>query len=105
LHDISIKVNARLFQLTSLLLEIGLNIHEDHALSTKDGYSLDVFVVDGWDNEETDRLRSVLLKEISNMDGYKGSFHYQEVAIKVLKSECLNEDVQRDFAEEIYIFR
>ncbi|KAK4709650.1 hypothetical protein R3W88_004163 [Solanum pinnatisectum] len=161
---------------------------------------LDVFVVDGWDNEETDQLKSVLLKEISNMEGkvidrlnatlkqpglnqdllfpkmkflqtginitanhvdtpsigseaweidnallnyeykiatgsigdlsikmstlnqeynivtdgirtiyricrYKGSFHNQEVAIKVLKSECLNEDVQRDFAQEIYIFR
>lgn len=44
-------MNARLFQLTSLLSEIGLNIQEAHAFSTKDGYSLDVFVVDGWENE------------------------------------------------------
>lgn len=36
---------------------------------------------------------------------YKGSFHNQEVAIKVLKSECLNEDMRRDFAQEIYILR
>ena len=36
------------FQLTSLLSEIGLNIQEAHAFSTTDGYSLDVFVVDGW---------------------------------------------------------
>ncbi|KAH0730022.1 hypothetical protein KY289_001210 [Solanum tuberosum] len=44
--------------------------HEEaHAFSTKAGYSLDVFVVDGWDNEETDQLRSVLLKEISCMEG------------------------------------
>lgn len=35
-------------QLTSLLAEIGLNIQEAHAFSTVDGYSLDVFVVDGW---------------------------------------------------------
>ncbi|PHU30186.1 hypothetical protein BC332_02279 [Capsicum chinense] len=152
-----------LFRLTSLLSEIGLNIQEAHAFSTKDGYSLDVFVVDGWENEETDQLRNALLKEISNMekqpvlnqdllfpqkefiqtginvtadhvdtpsngseaweidnaqlkyeykiatgstgDLFKGSFHNQEVAIKVLKAECLNEDVQRDFAQEIYILR
>lgn len=36
------------FQLTSLLSEIGLNIQETQAFSTVDGYSLDVFVVDGW---------------------------------------------------------
>lgn len=36
------------FQLTSLLSEVGLNIQEAHAFSTTDGYSLDVFVVDGW---------------------------------------------------------
>jgi UTP:GlnB (protein PII) uridylyltransferase len=35
-------------QLTTLLSEIGLNIQEAHAFSTLDGYSLDVFVVDGW---------------------------------------------------------
>jgi hypothetical protein len=34
--------------LTSLLAEIGLNIQEAHAFSTVDGFSLDVFVVDGW---------------------------------------------------------
>ncbi|PHT32575.1 hypothetical protein CQW23_28912 [Capsicum baccatum] len=73
--------------LTSLLLEMGLNIEEAHAFFTKDGYSLDVFVVDGWEMR------------------FKGSFHNQEVAIKVLKVECLNEDVQRDFAQEIYILR
>jgi len=38
-------------QLTSLLAEVGLNIQEAHAFSTTDGYSLDVFVVDGWPYE------------------------------------------------------
>ncbi|KAH9662507.1 serine/threonine-protein kinase STY17 [Citrus sinensis] len=37
-----------LYKLTSLLGEIGLNIQEAHAFSTVDGFSLDVFVVDGW---------------------------------------------------------
>lgn len=38
-------------QLTSLLADVGLNIQEAHAFSTTDGYSLDVFVVDGWPYE------------------------------------------------------
>lgn len=37
--------------MTCLLSEIGLNIQEAHAFSTVDGYSLDVFVVDGWPYE------------------------------------------------------
>ena len=28
--------------------DLGLNIREAHAFNTNDGYSLDVFVVDGW---------------------------------------------------------
>jgi hypothetical protein len=35
-------------QLTALLSEVGLNIQEAHVYSTKDGFCLDVFVVDGW---------------------------------------------------------
>lgn len=38
-------------QLTSILAEVGLNIQEAHAFSTIDGFSLDVFVVDGWPYE------------------------------------------------------
>lgn len=37
--------------MTALLAEIGLNIQEAHIFSTVDGYSLDVFVVDGWPYE------------------------------------------------------
>lgn len=44
----TVKNFLLIFQLTSLLSEIGLNIQEAHAFSTVDGYSLDVFVVDGW---------------------------------------------------------
>lgn len=43
--------NGFLFQLTSLLGDLGLNIQEAHAFSTADGFSLDVFVVDGWSQE------------------------------------------------------
>jgi UTP:GlnB (protein PII) uridylyltransferase len=38
-------------QLCALLSETGLNIREAHVFSTTDGYSLDVFVVDGWATE------------------------------------------------------
>ena len=51
--DIYIMLNT---QLTSLLSEIGLNIEEAHAFSTVDGFSLDVFVVDGWPHEVWLRL-------------------------------------------------
>lgn len=39
------------FQLTNIISEIGLNIEEAHVFSTTDGFSLDVFVVDGWPYE------------------------------------------------------
>lgn len=38
-------------QLTSLLADVGLNIQEAHAFSSVDGFSLDVFVIDGWPYE------------------------------------------------------
>ncbi|KAK1360558.1 hypothetical protein POM88_045032 [Heracleum sosnowskyi] len=59
MHEITFSADDKpklLSQLTSLLAEIGLNIQEAHAFSTVDGYSLDVFVVDGWPFEETEQL-------------------------------------------------
>jgi hypothetical protein len=44
-------------QLSSLLADVGLNIREAHVFSTIDGFSLDVFVVDGWITE----VRSTLM--------------------------------------------
>ncbi|XP_039012343.1 serine/threonine-protein kinase STY17-like isoform X2 [Hibiscus syriacus] len=67
MHEITFSTVDRpklLSQLTSLLAEIGLNIQEAHAFSTVDGYSLDVFVVDGWAFEETEGLKDALEKEI-----------------------------------------
>ncbi|KAJ6920967.1 hypothetical protein NC651_014519 [Populus alba x Populus x berolinensis] len=70
-HEITISTNDKpklLSQLTSLLSEIGLNIQEAHAFSTTDGYSLDVFVVDNWVPEDTERLRSMVFKEIPKIE-------------------------------------
>ncbi|OVA08866.1 Protein kinase domain [Macleaya cordata] len=38
-------------------------------------------------------------------DLYKGTYRTQEVAIKVLKPERINADMQREFAQEVYIMR
>ncbi|TYI27745.1 hypothetical protein ES332_A05G197800v1 [Gossypium tomentosum] len=166
MHEITISTNDKpklLAQLTSLLSELGLNIREAHAFSTTDGYSLDVFVVDGWALEDTEQLKIVLVKEISkveklssvrshainhvrelektgnklnsshvNMPGsgndvweidtsllkyesklascsygdlYKGTFYGQDVAIKVLRIEHLNENLRREFTQEVNIMR
>ncbi|CAN8271244.1 unnamed protein product [Cochlearia groenlandica] len=67
MHEITFSSIDRpklLSQLTALLGELGLNIQEAHAFSTVDGFSLDVFVVDGWSQEETDGLKDALSKEI-----------------------------------------
>ncbi|XP_073052850.1 serine/threonine-protein kinase STY46-like isoform X3 [Primulina eburnea] len=71
LHEITISTKDKpklLSGLTSLMSEIGLNIQEAHAFSTIDGYSLDVFVVDGWEHKGIEHLRNTLVKEIPNIE-------------------------------------
>ena len=36
---------------------------------------------------------------------YRGSYYSQDVAIKVLKPERLNENMMHEFAQEVYIMR
>ncbi|PKI78657.1 hypothetical protein CRG98_000882 [Punica granatum] len=143
MHEITFSADDKpklLSQLTCLLSEVGLNIQEAHAFSTTDGYSLDVFVVDGWPYEETEKLTTALEKEIfksevfdhlsipndgndvweidlnhlkfgdkiasgSYGDLFKGTYCSQDVAIKVLKPERINSDLQREFAQEVFIMR
>ncbi|KAJ9132685.1 hypothetical protein P3X46_033525 [Hevea brasiliensis] len=166
LHEITFSTDDKpklLSQFTSLLAEIGLNIQEAHAFSTVDGYSLDVFVVDGWPFEETEQLRIALEKEVFRIekqncsnhhslshtseheqtqikcdpdhvaipndgsdvweinlknlkfenkvasgsygDLYKGTYYSQEVAIKVLRPERIDSNLQKEFAQEVFIMR
>ncbi|KAK4405377.1 Serine/threonine-protein kinase STY46 [Sesamum angolense] len=140
MHEITFSTDDKpklLSQLTCLLAEVGLNIQEAHAFSTADGYSLDVFVVDGWPFEEVEQLRTAIEKEVlkieqlsCHIDGtdvweidpqylkfeskvasgsygdlYKGTYCSQEVAIKILKAERLNTELQKEFAQEVYIMR
>lgn len=67
MHEITFSTIDKpktLSQLTNIISEIGLNIEEAHVFSTTDGFSLDVFVVDGWPYEETELLKSEVQKEI-----------------------------------------
>uniref|UniRef100_A0A1D1XSL8 Serine/threonine-protein kinase HT1 n=1 Tax=Anthurium amnicola TaxID=1678845 RepID=A0A1D1XSL8_9ARAE len=54
-----------LSQLSVLLSGIGLNIREAFVFSTTDGYSLDIFFVDGWPEEATDSLDNALEQSIA----------------------------------------
>ncbi|XP_023540082.1 serine/threonine-protein kinase STY17-like isoform X1 [Cucurbita pepo subsp. pepo] len=166
MHEITFATTDKpklLSQLTSLLADVGLNIQEAHAFSSVDGFSLDVFVIDGWPYEETEELKRALEKEVSNFkeqcwsekqsspalgkhdqnrvesfpscveiptdgtdvweidarqlkfenkvgsgsygDLYRGTYCSQEVAIKVLKPERINEEMLKEFSQEVYIMR
>ncbi|PIN16258.1 Tyrosine kinase [Handroanthus impetiginosus] len=140
-----------LSKLSALLSDIGLNIREAHVFSTVDGYSLDVFVVDGWHTEDTEGLHDAVKKAIAGTEGswsgssrsesnvekaiaahrksedweidwrllkmgekiaagscgdlYRGVYLGQDVAIKVLRSEHLNNSVEVEFAQEVAILR
>ncbi|XP_011101450.1 serine/threonine-protein kinase STY8-like [Sesamum indicum] len=140
-----------LSQLSALLSDIGLNIREAHVFSTTDGYSLDVFVVDGWNTEDTEGLYDAMVKAIAGSEGswsgsshsqsivekaiaaqtktedweidwrllkigekiaagscgdlYRGVYLGQDVAIKVLRSEHLNNSLEVEFAQEVAILR
>ncbi|KAJ4951771.1 hypothetical protein NE237_028603 [Protea cynaroides] len=140
-----------LSQLSALLSDIGLNIREAHVFSTTDGYSLDVFVVDGWPVEDTDGLHEAVEKAVARCEGslsgsspshsfiekalvtqsesgdweidrrflkigekiasgscgdlYRGIYLSQDVAVKILKSEHLNESLEVEFAQEVTILR
>ncbi|XP_074294468.1 serine/threonine-protein kinase STY46-like isoform X2 [Silene latifolia] len=108
MHEITFSTIDKpklLVQLTSLLSEMSLNILEAHAFSTTDGYSLDVFVVDGWPHEETEALKSLLEKEIQNMKQPQAQYisparagmkHQGTILHKNVKEVDRNDDVDID---------
>uniref|UniRef100_M8BML2 Serine/threonine-protein kinase HT1 n=1 Tax=Aegilops tauschii TaxID=37682 RepID=M8BML2_AEGTA len=136
-----------LSQLSALLSDIGLNIREAHVFSTVDGYSLDVFVVDGWPIEDTDGLHKALEASVLRNEGswsgsshssaaertlpfqvkggeweidkrllkmgemiasgscgdlFHGTYFGEDVAVKVLKAEHLNNNVWNEFTQELF---
>ncbi|XP_078154806.1 serine/threonine-protein kinase STY46-like [Carex rostrata] len=155
IHEIIFSTTDKpklLAQLSALLSDIDLNIREAHVFSTSDGYSLDVFVVEGWAVEDTDGLHKALEASILRNEGswsggsshssaterllslqpkggleweidkrclkmgekiasgscgdlYRGNYLGEEVAIKILRSEHLNENLWGEFIQEVNILR
>ncbi|KAK3413730.1 serine/threonine-protein kinase STY8 isoform X1 [Eucalyptus grandis] len=70
-----------LSELTALLSEIGLNIQEAHAFSTVDGFSLDVFVVDGWHSEEEELRKEVEKGILKSKQEHFGPKHHSIPAL------------------------
>ncbi|XP_040995882.1 serine/threonine-protein kinase STY46-like isoform X2 [Juglans microcarpa x Juglans regia] len=140
-----------LSQLSALLSDIGLNIREAHVFSTTDGYSLDVFVVEGWHVEDTDGLYEAMERAVARSEGswsrssnshsavekalsaeaksgdweidrrllkmgeriasgscgdlYRGVYLSEDVAVKILRSEHLNDALEDEFSQEVAILR
>ena len=65
-HMYAVIVNMERPQ--DVVLQKRLNIQEAHAFSTLDGYSVAVFVVGGWPNEETERLKHVLTNKTQKLE-------------------------------------
>ncbi|XP_071715465.1 serine/threonine-protein kinase STY46-like [Rutidosis leptorrhynchoides] len=63
---------------------------------------------DGTDVWEIDSRFLILDRKVASGsygDLYKGTYRSQEVAIKILKTERVNTDLQKEFAQEVYILR
>ncbi|XP_006653907.1 serine/threonine-protein kinase STY8-like [Oryza brachyantha] len=87
-HEIIFSSNDKpklLSKLSALLSEIGLNIREAHVFSTTDGFCLDVFVVDGWDTEETDGLLQKLKEAEAHSHGSLSNSTNSSASEKVLE--------------------
>uniref|UniRef100_A0A6N2LUP3 non-specific serine/threonine protein kinase n=1 Tax=Salix viminalis TaxID=40686 RepID=A0A6N2LUP3_SALVM len=86
-----------LSQLSALLSDIGLNIREAHVFSTTDGYSLDVFVVDGWPIEDTDGLYKAMEEAVVRSEGsWSGSSHSHSSVDKVAAARLKSGDWEID---------
>ncbi|XP_052201278.1 serine/threonine-protein kinase STY46-like isoform X2 [Diospyros lotus] len=86
-----------LSQLSALLSDIGLNIREAHVFSTTDGYSLDVFVVDGWPFEDTEGLYAAMKKAIARSEGsWSGSSQIQTAVEKAVEAPRKSNDWEID---------
>ncbi|KAL5196671.1 hypothetical protein ABZP36_000183 [Zizania latifolia] len=85
-----------LSQLTALLGELGLNIQEAHAFSTSDGYSLDIFVVDGW-SHQVDVLRDELRRGVEKIK-YKAWPLLQSMPIR-MGHQLLEDSSPSDFVQ------
>ncbi|KAJ6930797.1 serine/threonine-protein kinaseY46-like isoform X1 [Populus alba x Populus x berolinensis] len=86
-----------LSQLSALLSDIELNIREAHVFSTTDGYSLDVFVVDGWPTEDTDDLYKAMEEAIARSEGsWSSSSHSHSSVGEAVAAQAKSGDWEID---------
>ncbi|PUZ59039.1 hypothetical protein GQ55_4G009800 [Panicum hallii var. hallii] len=96
MHEITFASKDRpkgLTQLSALLGQLNLDIKEVHALSTNDGYFLDIFIVVGWDHKETLQLEEALEKEVHNYKAQASSVrrtHKKAAMLRYLKITLTN---------------
>eukprot|EP00891_Asterochloris_glomerata_P000437 jgi/Astpho2/437/fgenesh1_pm.00011_%23_16_t len=108
-----------LSRLSEALGDLNLNICEAHAFNTKDKFSLDVFVVNGWrgerdsapgplDDWEVDPAEIQFHEKIASGafgDLYRGTYCGQDVAIKIVRN-VQNDTAQfQEFLQEVAIMR
>ncbi|TVU43837.1 hypothetical protein EJB05_10335 [Eragrostis curvula] len=87
LHEIifsSLDKPKLLSRLTALLSEVELNIREAHVYSTNDGFCLDVFLVDGWETEETDELIEVIKETLTQKNASQSDSTNSSTPEKIL---------------------
>ncbi|EPS66282.1 hypothetical protein M569_08495, partial [Genlisea aurea] len=101
IHEITFSTSDKpklLSQLSALLSDIGLNIREAHVFSTADGFSLDVFVVDGWDTEDTQGLYDAVNKAISkSQETWSGCLRSYLAFEKAIAAETGTENWEIDW--------
>ncbi|XP_024990418.1 serine/threonine-protein kinase STY46-like isoform X1 [Cynara cardunculus var. scolymus] len=78
--------------------QAGKNCHVDHLRIPNDG-------IDVWEIDPQFLTLDHKVASGSYGDLYKGTYRSQEVAIKVLKAERIDTDMQKEFAQEVYIMR
>ncbi|MBA0581117.1 hypothetical protein Gorai_023304 [Gossypium raimondii] len=78
--------------------KMGTNAYQNYVAIPNDG--TDVWEIDPRNLKFENKVASG-----SYGDLYKGTYCSQEVAIKVLKPERLNTDLQKEFAQEVFIMR
>ncbi|KAG6776175.1 hypothetical protein POTOM_019681 [Populus tomentosa] len=78
-------------------VDIELNIREAHVFSTTDGYSLDVFVVDGWPTEDTDDLYKAMEEAIARSEGsWSSSSHSHSSVGEAVAAQAKSGDWEID---------
>ncbi|KAJ9550380.1 hypothetical protein OSB04_014425 [Centaurea solstitialis] len=78
--------------------QTGKCCHADHLRIPNDG-------IDVWEIDPQFLTLDHKVASGSYGDLYKGTYRSQEVAIKVLKAERIDTDMQKEFAQEVYIMR